>query len=131
MSHSDPTPQPASPWDLDTLPGVNFEPVLALLGGDRAMLAELLGEFAAQYANLPAETASALATGDIDNLARQMHGLKGTAANLGLEVLSRQAATLEAALRQGQPTAEPLAALAACLDTLLPALRAASGHVSE
>ena len=94
------------------------------------MLAELLGEFAAQYANLPAETASALATGDIDNLARQMHGLKGTAANLGLEALSRQAATLEAALRQGQSPAEAVAALAACLDTLLPALRAASGQAN-
>jgi CheY-like chemotaxis protein len=110
---------------LESLPGINFGPVLELVGGDREMLGQLLEGFLEEFAGLMDEADAALAAGERESLTKRMHTLKGTAANLGMQELSTQAAAVEMALKQQQPTAAPLATLRQSFAALLPLLRAA------
>lgn len=113
---------PALPESLGNLPGVDLESVLALIGGDRQLLGELLAAFVEEFGNIPEEACQALEQGDIAPLTRRLHALKGTAANLGLMELSQQAAALEQALKTGSPPSDPLASLITTYSTLLPAI---------
>lgn len=114
---------PAPSDSLGGLPGVDLGPVLALIGGDRQLLGQLLAAFVEEFNNIPEEACLALEQGDIATLTRRLHALKGTAANLGLNELSHQAAALEMALKTGALTSEPLASLITTFSELLPALR--------
>ena len=109
---------------LESLPGIQFGAVLELVGGDREMLGQLLAGFLEEFAGLMDEADVALAAGEREALTKRMHTLKGTAANLGLQELSTQAAAMEMALKQQQPTEAPLDTLRQSFDRLLPLLRA-------
>ena len=128
MNTLDPNAMPAGAdalATLESLPGINFGPVLELVGGDREMLGQLLEGFLEEFAGLMDEADAALAAGERESLTKRMHTLKGTAANLGMQELSTQAAAVEMALKQQQPTAAPLATLRQSFAALLPLLRAA------
>lgn len=123
---STPIPESKELPRLEDLPGVNLGPVMELLGGDKALLGQLLGDFLGEFEGLPDEAEAALLAGETECLTRRMHTLKGTAANLGLMELSRLAANVEMALKQNHPVAEALAALRQSLVVHLPAIRAAA-----
>jgi PAS domain S-box-containing protein len=91
-----------------SLAGIDVVTGLRRVGGNRALYDRLLGTFAQRWRDAGARIAEALAAGRTDEARRLAHTLKGTAATLGIDGISTQAATLETALRPpaaGQATA--------------------------
>jgi signal transduction histidine kinase/CheY-like chemotaxis protein/HPt (histidine-containing phosphotransfer) domain-containing protein len=77
-------------------------------GLDKAFAAELLGEFTSSLPRRLEAADAALGGRDADRLGRAAHGLRGSALNLGLDVLARAARELEsAAARAGEEGAWP------------------------
>ncbi|WP_432507486.1 response regulator [Kineococcus arenarius] len=80
---------------------------IADLGGadtdaDRALFAQLLTSFVERAPGAVADLEDALASGDARELETRAHSLKGSAANLGAEVLAQLCADLEARARAGE-----------------------------
>ncbi|WP_432486878.1 hybrid sensor histidine kinase/response regulator [Kineococcus sp. SYSU DK018] len=80
---------------------------IADLGGadtdaDRALFAQLLTSFVERAPGAVADLEVALASGDVRELETRAHSLKGSAANLGAEVLAQLCADLEAQARAGE-----------------------------
>lgn len=91
----EPTPPPAPVRD----DGINRKRIDALvreLGADDTIY--LLDAFANDAAALLTDLSAALGSGDTDSAKRCLHTLKGSAANVGFDDLSRQAAALMAEL---------------------------------
>jgi CheY-like chemotaxis protein len=82
-----------------SLAGIDVVTGLRRVGGNRGLYDRLLGTFAQRWRDAGARIAEALAVGRIDEARRLAHTLKGTAATLGIDGISAQAATLETALR--------------------------------
>ncbi|WP_432492648.1 hybrid sensor histidine kinase/response regulator [Kineococcus auxinigenes] len=83
---------------------------IADLGGadtdaDRALFAQLLTSFVERAPGAVADLEDALASGDARELETRAHSLKGSAANLGAEVLAQLCADLEARARGGEAPA--------------------------
>ena len=68
---------------------------LARLGGDEALLKEVCEIFLGDYAAQTNEIEKALSASDFTQVKRGFHSLKGAAANIGAERLSKLAAALE------------------------------------
>ncbi len=100
-----PAPLPAPPHRLHTHPELELNQALARCGGQEALLRKLLQKFVDQQANF-VERHQGDDTLDAEVLARLVHQLKGTAANLGMPALSACAEALENALRSA-PDAPP------------------------
>lgn len=79
--------------------------VLDRLEGDEDLLRELVDIFLSQSWMQIQELQAALAVGDAKTIWNQAHSLKGAAAGLGAEALSRRAAQLEKAGKEGDLTA--------------------------
>lgn len=89
------TPPPQE-WDLTQL--------LDHLEGDRAFLCELLRVFREDsHANMQ-KAKSAVAAGDLTELARAAHTLKGMLRNLSMNLAAETASDLEQAVQQGKNT---------------------------
>jgi CheY-like chemotaxis protein len=82
----------------DAAPPV-FDPrvLLGLLDGDRAAVADIVGEYAEDAPRQLAGVREALAAGDADLVRRRAHTLKGASANVGAEALRIAAYDLERA----------------------------------
>ncbi len=78
------------------------EPLLEIFDGDRQAVAELLDEAAGVVDAAVAAGAPALAARDGDVVRAKAHAIKGCAANVGAQPLSRLAATIERAARDAQ-----------------------------
>ncbi|QEI05906.1 response regulator [Pigmentiphaga aceris] len=83
----------ASTFAVDTMQA--RASVLARIGGDVALLDRLLTRFMQQYATLPADFQALLADGRSTEAAQLAHGVRGVAANLGLDALAAAAAQAE------------------------------------
>jgi len=103
-------------------PVVDLAAVLDRIGGDEALLRELIGLYLADERRLLDEATAALGHGDADLLRRSAHTLKGAASNFGAPAAWSAAQAVEAAGRDGRLD-EAVA--------LLDALRVALARVRE
>ncbi|WP_432534508.1 hybrid sensor histidine kinase/response regulator [Kineococcus arenarius] len=107
-AQADGAPRPQAPVGVPvTVPlEVAVRARIADLGGadtdaDRALFAQLLTSFVERAPGAVADLEDALASGDARELETRAHSLKGSAANLGAEVLAQLCADLEARARAG------------------------------
>ncbi|MCA1945014.1 MAG: response regulator [Desulfovibrio sp.] len=116
---------------LAGLPGINVKSGLAKVSGNRSLYRKLLGKFQSKYLGAHQEAQALLQAGKEQDAIRLAHTIKGVAANLGAEALSRAAGEVERVLK-AEGTAgsaldsllgamgEELAVLAGSLARLLP-----------
>ena len=100
-----PTPQGAAPIEImlmEDQPGIDVDAALARLGGNRKLLARLLGEFGNSQGGAVTAIRLALAHGAVEEATRHVHTLKGVAGNLSAMRLAAEAAAVEAQLRKGE-----------------------------
>lgn len=102
---------------------LNWQDGVARVVNNRALYARLLGRFDESQKDAPAKIAQALAAGDADEVRALAHTLKGTAANLGAELLADAAMHLEEAVKSGQDPMEHLAEVQNVLDATLEAMK--------
>lgn len=81
--------------------GVDMKVGLARTGQDRALLAELLVEFANTNIGLGQEADAAAAGGDLERVRFLAHGIRSTAGTIGAEALSGAAAAVEREIVDG------------------------------
>lgn len=116
-------PDPLDPAALDEL--------LAMAGGDPALLGELLADFSTDADQYAAELDAAVAGGDDAALVRPAHSLKSNALNVGATRLAELCRSLEADARNGAvpDAAERVAAIQSELVDVRDAVaRAAESH---
>jgi len=121
------TEQPTVSAEVAGVPGLNTQAGLMRVNGKWALYRSLLGQFVHNQAGTPAALHDALAAGDHARQTALLHALKGVAANLGAEVLARDAAGAEAQVRQGTFDAVSLDALLRTLNALCISITAALG----
>ncbi|MGH6867053.1 MAG: response regulator [Methyloceanibacter sp.] len=110
--------------DLDIL-GIDARSGLARTGGNRKRYETLLRKFAEQQTGAVEAMQAALSAGDTPTPERVAHSLKGAAGTLGAATLSEAAARAETAIKTGHGADEAVVALAAVLDPVIEAIRAA------
>ena len=121
----------------DAPPAFDLEGALARLGGNTSMYATVLETFLQDLAPLPAAVTAHLVQGDTAAALRALHTLKGLAATVGAQALSREAAALELLCKSTLTPADQLAvrsrldaAVALATDRLQPALQQYLGAVA-
>ncbi len=92
------TPQPEV--DVPQLDGLNCEEGLSRLGGDWPLYRSLLVQFGRRQQHSREELAQALDTRDQPTLLALLHGIRGTAGNLGARALHGRCEKLESQLRE-------------------------------
>jgi two-component system, sensor histidine kinase and response regulator len=120
-----PTPLPEAGPPLDLIPGLDTADGLRRVLGRREAYVGILRRFAEGQADIARDIRAALAEGRRADAERGAHTLKGVAGTIGARELQRQAAELEAALRQSATPedVEPLLETAGgMLDDLISAL---------
>lgn len=81
--------------------GLDIESGLARTGESRALLAELLVEFAGTNRKVGQEADAAAAAGDLDRVRSLVHDIRSTAGTIGAEALSGAAARVEREIVDG------------------------------
>lgn len=111
---------------LPPLPGIDVPLLMRRMKNRSASCRRLLVVFRKQYATAGQQLGAMLAAADHETLHRFGHTLKGAAASLGAEALSRAALRLEMAAQAQEGAAEAAAveAVVAALDAILPGLNA-------
>ncbi|MBF0370415.1 MAG: response regulator [Magnetococcales bacterium] len=87
------------------LPGINIQSGLHRLRGNHKLYKKLILDFVKKNALVVQELRETLKIREVEQAARRVHALKGTAGNISAEALSRTALDLEKAIK-GQRTAE-------------------------
>jgi signal transduction histidine kinase/DNA-binding response OmpR family regulator len=105
-----------APASEDTMPDVS-ESVLARVGGDRELLAEISRLFVDDAPRHLAQIRTAIESRDGESLRRAAHGLKGAAANFDADAVVDAARTLEEIGRSGQFTEHEAAWRALSMET--------------
>ena len=85
-------------------PSFDPEDVLALVEGDRGLLAELVDIFRAEYPRLLANLRHSVEKGDARGVQEAAHAIKGTVGNFGAPAASEAARALEVMGREGALT---------------------------
>ncbi|MFY7863350.1 PAS domain S-box protein [Roseateles sp.] len=98
-SASEPEPEPSLPADLLQMEGFDVAAAQRLLGRRLGRLPGLLARFGREQGDACERIEAALAQGDRASASRIAHSMKGTAASLGLVMISELAAELESNLR--------------------------------
>ena len=88
-----------SETDLAVIDGLNSAAGLRLLGGNRSLYLSLLRQFAANYADLPQQLRTALASGNCRQARHLVHTIRGVSGNIGADRLCQAASLLEESLR--------------------------------
>src|SRR5262249_45041190 len=104
--------------------GADTDAGLKRLGGKRERYESLLRKFAARQAGTVESIRGSLRGGDIAAAERGAHSLKGSAATLGADILSEEAAKAEAAIKSGREVDAALSSLSQSLDGLIAEIRA-------
>ncbi len=86
-----------------TLPGLDMEEGLALVGGNRTLYARLVRSFGVMYTATDGRIRALLNEGKLDDAIREAHTVKGLAGQMGAGALYRAARRLETALRSASP----------------------------
>ncbi|SDG63528.1 PAS domain S-box-containing protein [Propionivibrio dicarboxylicus] len=103
---------------------LDFDGLLRRFGGRTEFVAKLLHSSLDYYAETPQKLAEFIATGDIAEIGRIAHGLKGTGGNLMANRLREVAQQTQAAARTGEPDTLALAReLKTSLEAVLGACR--------
>jgi two-component system, sensor histidine kinase and response regulator len=128
--------EPESAANLDTLPepaGIVFDrnQALVTVGGDEALLAEVIGLFLKDWPRLIGETERAIETADCPALGRLAHSIRGVSSNFALSSIIEAAFALErhaksANLDQVRSTMDDLQA---GFDRVRPALEAVAAEI--
>lgn len=103
--------------DSEQAPAADVVEALRRVGGDRALLRELVDIFLEDLPGRQAELREALGAGDAARVERAAHGLGGSLAVLDARPAGRLAAELTALARGGRLAAAP--AVLACLEAEL------------
>ncbi|MCG9783729.1 response regulator [Vibrio brasiliensis] len=106
-SPSQPTsePAPTDNSDLPNLSGINLEQAIFDIGGDRESYFSILSRFlATQLEELPMFK-EVVDKEDWEMAARMAHSLKGSSANLGIELLAKLAGKMERSIKEHSKTA--------------------------
>jgi PAS domain S-box-containing protein len=124
------TPSPGVRHPVDAAAGGDASPpvldkeaALDRLGGDTALLDELLARLVEEHGGHPASIRAALAQGDAGHARALAHTLRGVAGNLGAVGVASAAEALERVLVSGEK-AEALPVLVAALERAMTALAA-------
>ena len=122
-----PPPAASAPSDPPREAGFDFTAALTYVGGDRALLDELLAIFAEDAPVRMEAIRRALAAGDAQELMREAHTLKGALKVLGAAAAAGLALDLESLGRAGDLSRahETTAALERAMDRLTQELTAA------
>lgn len=83
------------------LEGFDLQAALMRMGGNKALLLQLMNDFVKQYQDFSARLEQAMAAGDYVGAGREIHSLKGVAGTLGIDHLAAIAARFEKTLKQG------------------------------
>ncbi|WP_310449755.1 response regulator [Sulfuritalea sp.] len=115
-------------WErrLATVPGLDLMRGLEIMHGNAANYARLLTMFADGHAEDLRQMAERLAAGDLPQVQRQAHSLKGSAGNVGAMRVSAAADALHAAIHRdaaGNEIGQLIADLAVELQPLIAAIR--------
>lgn len=112
----------------DALDAGALDELLAMAGGDPALLRELLGDFLSDADRYAEELDAAVGAGDDSALVRPAHSLKSNAMNVGATRLAELCRALEADARAGAvpSAAERVAEVQAELDEVRAAVEAAA-----
>lgn len=92
---------PTPDWVRDGLPGFDLPAALSRLGGNHALLLDLLNKFGKEFENSQVELADLLKAEDRSASTAFAHRIKGAAANLGATQLHDAAQLLEVAIHSG------------------------------
>jgi len=98
---------PEPPRLPEQLPGLDVQRGLARVGGDAKLYLKLLAQFDRDQGSSAGRIQTEIAAQDWEGATRTAHTLKGLAATLGMELLSKAAAEVEEALRQRREAALP------------------------
>ena len=104
--NDEPPATTAEPTGLPPINGLDTVGGLRRCGGNAELYLRLLARFMGSQVNTLAGIDAALADGRHRDAERLAHTLHGTAANLGADALRHAARSLEAALRDGRPSAD-------------------------
>jgi CheY-like chemotaxis protein len=95
-------PVPQQPQTLiPELPGFDLTNVLDMVGGDEALVIQLLCILRDDIPSTAANLETLLTASNLEAATRVVHTIKGSAGNLSAAALHAAAATLESSLRQG------------------------------
>jgi PAS domain S-box-containing protein len=112
------TPSVPVPRELDVIPGLDAGVGLRSVREDVPFLLELLRQFADQHGKDGERMKAELASGDLENVRKRAHGLRGVSATLGLGAVNSAAAEIEKLTRKGI-SAEEVLPLAEALEAEL------------
>jgi signal transduction histidine kinase/DNA-binding response OmpR family regulator/tetratricopeptide (TPR) repeat protein len=119
-------PRPASPeWPV--LPGVDMRAGLAGVMGNETLYRRLLGMFLERERGFAERFRAAYGAGDIEACTRYAHDMKSVSGTLGMPVLQRAAAALEAACEHRVGAAQIDGLVEAVLHQLAPVLDGLEG----
>ncbi len=96
-----PANEPRAAATLDVW-NIDWQTVIDDLGGDEALLQELIDVFIATYPETLNEARNALARADLPGVARVAHKLKGTVGNFGFGPAWEASRTLEATAKEAR-----------------------------
>ncbi len=102
---------------LPDLPGIDINPALSRIGGNKKVYLQILDRFYQQFKPFKVTLEKLLEEGDRETALRSAHTLKGVAGNVGARLLSAAASDLEKALRDKDHRDIPR-----CLEKLWPIL---------
>ena len=122
-----PPPSPETARSLSllaTLPGLDTAQGLAAIRGQADKYLRLLRRFAESHRGDMAAVRDLVATRQFDAARQLTHALKGVAATLGASPVAKQAAALEASLKQGAASEPLVTAVEAELSPLVAAILA-------
>lgn len=96
-----PPPEPPAPPATAALPAFDEQAFLGRLLGNRPAAGRILGTFLATLPPLLARLQAAVAAGDLEGAAKDLHLLAGSSATVSGEALRARAQALEQTLRAG------------------------------
>ena len=110
---------------LELITGVNLQQGLVRLGGNKRLFRKLLIQFGKRHAELADSMRRAYRSGNLKELRELSHTLKGTAGNLGVEVLANLSQQVELSARDGSlPSDSVMVALEEELGRVIPSVLA-------
>ncbi|WP_045496052.1 PAS domain-containing hybrid sensor histidine kinase/response regulator [Vibrio hyugaensis] len=100
-----PEPESADNPDLPNLSGINLEQAIFDIGGDKESYLSILSRFLETQRDELSIFTEIIDKEDWEMAARKAHSLKGSSANLGIELLTKLAAKMERSIKEHGKTA--------------------------
>jgi HPt (histidine-containing phosphotransfer) domain-containing protein len=111
--------------------GIDVDAALARLGGNVERYQRLLAQFCTQYQDMASRLHQLFEEGNINEMVRLAHAVKGSAGNLGITKVYEAAMRLETLAKQGDNTVAIMQAIDVLSDALQPLLSIGSPMPSD